>query len=344
MSFVLRIFFSGLIAFVPSKDGKELTVVLLRAPHAYHLSDGSALAEHKPLLLARAAKCEGNCSKSDPKVARFLFSDKSEEQSLDSLSNALDGGSAWQLAGSDISFTMPAGASEPPLTFSRDDADQSIPRTARERESFRWVTDMSRLDPDGGGFNPKMLSDAPPSLIAARIHLKSGNISTYALIQVDGKVKPVHFKPLGNGGKDLPYTQAVASWVEADIQVPGDSIDVVETNFGGGTKRTMTLSPRNGIVELAVLDLPPFRPPTPGAPRVAARPGKHFELYYELEAMPRPKGQRPVPHVMPSSEKSELEDDWATLHQQEPSDLLERIRLSAGRGPYDLILCPMVRF
>ena len=55
MSFILKLFFTGLMAFVPSEDGKEMTVLLLNVNHNYQSSDGSSLPHHKPLLIARAA-------------------------------------------------------------------------------------------------------------------------------------------------------------------------------------------------------------------------------------------------------------------------------------------------
>ena len=64
-SFILKLFFTGLMAFVPSQDGKEVTVLLLNVHHDYQSSDGTALAHHKPLLIARAGDCSGECPKRD---------------------------------------------------------------------------------------------------------------------------------------------------------------------------------------------------------------------------------------------------------------------------------------
>ena len=36
-SFILKLFFTGLMAFVPSQDGKEVTVLLLNVDHDYHI-------------------------------------------------------------------------------------------------------------------------------------------------------------------------------------------------------------------------------------------------------------------------------------------------------------------
>ena len=53
---VLRIFFSGLMAFVPSKDGKELTVLVVNTSHAMKLAVKRELALHNPALLESVLK------------------------------------------------------------------------------------------------------------------------------------------------------------------------------------------------------------------------------------------------------------------------------------------------
>ena len=83
-TFVLKLFFTGLIAFVPNQDGTELTVLLLNVHNDYQTSDGSSLAHHTPLLLARAGSCSGQCPTRDADIAQFIFEDQSEAAALDS--------------------------------------------------------------------------------------------------------------------------------------------------------------------------------------------------------------------------------------------------------------------
>src|SRR5689334_21904206 len=75
-SFVLRILFTGLMAFIPNENGTKVTVVLLNADH-YHTSDGAAMQAHKPLLFARAGDCTGSCVTDDGDIAAFSFRDQS---------------------------------------------------------------------------------------------------------------------------------------------------------------------------------------------------------------------------------------------------------------------------
>jgi len=48
-TFVLRILFTGLMAFIPNENGTEVTVLLLNADH-YHTSDGAAMQAHQCVL------------------------------------------------------------------------------------------------------------------------------------------------------------------------------------------------------------------------------------------------------------------------------------------------------
>jgi hypothetical protein len=348
-----------MIAFAPSQDGKQLTVLLLDAGHNTTLSDGTPLAHHQPLLLARA-KCEGQCGTGDAAIARYLFPEISAERAGDSLKQAILDGAAWQLSGVELSIHQNGTGdqvSPQPLELrqtlrrTEDGHPQAIPSTSQEREDFGWVADLNKIAPSAGGLNPEVLSARPPAgLIAARLKLTSGKVFTYRLVRVENRVEPIHFQPLHGGGTEAPYQQALASWVEAEIQVQGDAVEIVEESFGGERKRAMKLSPRQGSqedVEMAVLNLPPLNPSLRAAENTIQNPepGKHFELYYELMKVPPLKSMRCVPQAAARSlARSQPEANWDALHPiaELKSDLLERIQLGIGRGPYDLVICPMV--
>jgi hypothetical protein len=347
VNFLLRILFTGLIAFVRSDDGKELTILLLNANHQ-HLSDGTALAAHKPLLLARAGNCTGDCPTRDSDIAQFVFADQTEDVALDSLETAVTGGGAWDLTGSDISVVK--GSDDDPdlpdlfvqngTRAVVDGVPQIIPTTASERSDFSWVADIKKLCPTCT-FDPDVVGAVPPTgVVAARLRLRSGNVFTYSVARIGPDVTPVHFQRLDGTGDVSPYSQAVATWVAADIQVSGDSIEIVDD---AGTGRTMQLQPdENGKIEIAVLNLPPFVPPASpfeGTPD----PGKHFEAYYNLTTDPMDADERlvPFPGAAPDA-PSYPEVDWHAIHPSDElwSDLLNSIRLNVGRTAYERILCP----
>ena len=112
--FVLRIFFSGLIALLPNADGDEVTVLLINTPHEYAMAGGATMAHHVPIVVTRAASCQGPC-KSDASgsfdsynsIAQFLFAKKTRQQAQTALDGATLGGGAWKLAGSDLKLVGP---------------------------------------------------------------------------------------------------------------------------------------------------------------------------------------------------------------------------------------------
>lgn len=352
MEFVLRIFFSGLITFLASSDGKELTVVMVDTPHAYEMADGSTLAHHKPLLLARAADCGGACqTDAHASIAQFLYARKTPAEALTSLNSALLGGGAWQLAGSELSLGGPDGPLEIRTGVRGRDENgilHRVPLTAAEREDFSWVADLSELAPATEGFSTALTAAGNPGdLVAARLKLRSGKVITYSVIKIDGKAKPVHFrKPCGDG-PDAPYSQALANWVEATIRVPGETLEIVDRSFGeSAPRRSMTLRPQNGVVEIALLNLPPYETPAPDAPAPSPQPGQHFQIYYDLAKTPPAQTQRLVPHQPLAPSASDPQTDWAMLHPRPAqwSNLLEQLGLSPrGKGPYEVALCPVTR-
>jgi hypothetical protein len=345
VSFILKLFFTGLMAFVPSQDGKELTVLLLNVNHDYQTSDGTALAHHKPMLIARAGSCSGDCPTRDTDIATYVYEDQSESDALDSLEAAVAGGGAWALSGSDLSIRKGSATDSdlPDLSIRQGLRTQIIPTTSAEREDFGWVADLKQIAPSGYAFNTDLLASPPPGLVAARLTLRSGNVFTYSVARIGSNVTPVHFQRLDGTGDASPYSQAIASWVGAEIAISGENVQIVEEKFDGGAGRSMTLAPDDdGNVEVAVLNLPPFVPPsTPfaGTPD----PGKHFEMYYEVAQTPPSQASRLVPKAGAAPDAPTYPDvDWHAIHPQDAlwSDLLNGLRMNIGRTMYEQVLCP----
>jgi hypothetical protein len=352
VSFILRILFSGLITLVPNQDGTEVTVLLLNVDHTYHTSDGAPLAPHKPLLLARAGSCSGDCSTSDADIAAFLYADKSDSEAADSLAAAVDGGGAWDITGSDLSVSKASSGDPalPALVVTRDargtvnGQPEIIPTTASEREDFSWVASLSQICPSGCSLNSGVFDSQPPGLVAARLHLRSGKVFTYSVARIGSDITPVRFQRLDGQG-DASNSQAIASWVGADIQVSADSVEIVDEKFNGDPGRSMVLSPdSNGKVEVAVLNLPPFIPPA-SAVNDAPEVGKHFEMYYELMQSPPTRETRLVPRAGAASGVTYPEIGWSSVHPSTLwSELLNQLRLDIGRTVYDRTLCPLSQY
>jgi len=352
-SFVLHILFSGLVAFIPTQNGAEMDVVLLNAGDCgqnVHVSDGSALPPHKPLLFARGGSCTGDCPTRDADVAQFMFPDQSSSTGLDSLESAVSGGGAWILSNSDLSLrkgsesaaNLPALAINTSTRGSVNGVPLPIPTTSSERSDFSWVANFKDIC-SSCTLNTDLTSSTPPGLVVARFKLNSGNLFTYSVARIGSEVTPVHFQRLDGSGSASSYSQAIASWVGADVEVTGDSIDIVENAFNGDPGRSMHLTPDNdGKVELAVVNLPSHTPPlTTNNPAPGA--GKHFELYYEMATNAPASEDRLVPFSGAASSVGSYDEvDWQSVHPQTAlwSDLLNALRLNIGRGPDDRILCP----
>ncbi|MFL6244792.1 MAG: hypothetical protein ACJ74H_02115 [Thermoanaerobaculia bacterium] len=340
MSFILRIFFSGLIAFVPSEDGKRVTVFLLDASHAQHATAGGAVPEHRAVLVARAGACDGLCSRAGAGIAQFLYPDYSTAAAVESLQRAAHNGVVWPLAGSDLHVNMPEDGVK--LAHTRTANGKSAPDSAIERADFRWVPNLKEIDPSIGSLDPALFGKNPPEeLIVARLELTSGEIFTRSVIQVGGKVMPIVFQ--ADATEPPRYMRAAASWVEAEIKIPGRSLTINEETFAGAPSRTVTLAPEsNGVLELAVLNI--SRPVLPVA-NTTPQPGTHFTRYWDLAAKPPAATERPIPRVTTERRRESLKA-WDPMHPatgREASVLLSEI-FRGSRGPYDQILCPMSQY
>ncbi|HYI11485.1 MAG TPA: hypothetical protein VEK57_20685 [Thermoanaerobaculia bacterium] len=342
MSFLVKILFSGLMVFVPNENQTEVTVLLLNVDHAYHTSDGASHPPHNPVIVARAGGCSGSCTP-DAAVAPALFRGMSTAAADDALEAAFVNGTAWLLNRSDVELSGVSGS----LNIIDDVRGSSggvpllIPTNSTERKDFSWIADIKQLCPSCS-MDEDVLGTLPPASIAARFTLSSGDLFTYSVARIGSDVTPVHFKRLDGSGSASSYSQAVATWVGAEIEVSGSNIQIIESKIDGGTGRTMTLTPdSNDTIEIAVLNLPAFVPPA-SANNNAPQAGRHFELYFDLADSPPAKETRFVPLPGALSGASYSQVAWSTVHPSTAvySELLEALRLDVGRGPYDRTLCP----
>jgi hypothetical protein len=352
-TFVLKILFTGLMAFIPNENKTEVTVLLLNATN-HHTSDGTAVQAHKPVVYARAGNCTGACVTNDAEIAGFTFRDQASSAALDSLANAVGNGSAWLISGSDISIQKSgANAASLPALNLRENArgtvngqPQVVPTTSAERADYSWIASLQQVCGGGCTLNPDVFNAIPPGIVAARFKISSGDVFTYSLARLGSDVTPVHFKRLDGTGSTSAYAQAIASWVGVDIQVTGSSIDFVESKHSGAAGRTMTLSPdASGKVEVAVVNLPPFVPPASSS-NDAPQVGKHFEMYYELLQNPPAREARLVPRAGAPSGVTVPQVSWSSVHPSTTvqSTLLNALRMDTARSLYDRVICPPSNF
>jgi len=347
MTFILRIFFAGLVAFVPSRDGKELTVLLVDAGPGDTMSDRSPVPLHHPLLLARARSCSGSCTADNPaKVAGLLYPCDGSNASR-YLAEALAGGTVRKLQNSDLAIASgEARTIQPALALTPDNRGPGacgLPTGADGRQPFNRVADLGQLVPAAGVVNPGLLAcQPPPGLIFARLRLRSGKVWTHRLARISSpivsQVPVFDFKTLGGGGKTLHYSQPIADWVGAEIEMEGDAVEIVERSFASSEVHTLRLTPLNGLVELALLNIP--NPPATlcvdKKPMDMDVTAAHFELYYKLAKTPPPLDQRPVPYAVG-------EPCPAAPASGPASPLLDDLKVNLSRGFYDRILCTVAQ-
>lgn len=352
-TFILRILFSGMMAFIPNENGTEVTVLLLNTHH-YHTSDGAAMQHHEPLLVARAGGCTGDCVTNDQNIASFLYRDQSASVALDSLAAAVANGSAWAITGSDLGVRKAtSGAAELPalsrvngVRGTSNGDPLAIPTTAAERRDVSWIASLNALCGTGCTLDPDLFDAIPPSIVAARFKLDTGTMYTHSVARIGANVTPVRFERLDGTGSPSPYSQSVAAWVAADIEVTGSSVEIYETKHDGTAGRSMILSPdTSGKAEIALLNLPPFVPPA-SSNNAAPQVGAHVEMYYDLLSNPPARESRLVPRAGALEGVSVPEVAWSLVHPSSDvySELLNRLRLDVGRSVYDRTICPPLEF
>jgi hypothetical protein len=352
-SILVKIFFTGLMAFIPNENGTQVTVLLLNANH-YHTSDGAAMQAHQAYLIARSGGCTGACVDDDATAAAFFFRDQSTANRLTSLANTVGNGSVWLIAGSDVSVQKSgSGAADLPALAIRDGVRGTtngqpniIPTTSGQVGDVSWIASMAELCGSGCTLDSDVFDTVPPEIVAARFTIDSGELFTHSVARLGSDVTPVHFKRLDGTGSTSAYVQAVASWVGVDIGVTGSSIQFVETKHDGGTGRTMTLTPdTTGTIEVAVVNLPPSVPPASSSNN-APQVGKHFEMFYELLEEPPAQAERLVPRAGAPSGTTVPQVSWTSVHPSTAvySELLNRLRFDIGRTLYDRTICPPMIF
>lgn len=353
MGFLLKIYFVGLISFLPGADGNELTVLMLDARNGYAISDGTWMAAHEPLLLTRAPHCTGDCRPDFQAIADFLYQ-RDPEENRRQLTSALDGGSAWRLDGSELFLEMAAEDSRAVPSFEIQGRSTSnndgpdVKELPGAWQAFDWVAEIGRVEVSAGMLDPDVLAERPEKgLIAARMKLVSGRVHTGRLVTLDDEVIPLEFEPLRGGAPPNRYTQPLADWVVAEIPVRGCEVKLAERRFDGRPGRKIALAPERcdgtEVVEAVLINLPEdsFGPRSIDQPREEV--GKHFEMFYELAYLRPPNRLRPVP--APSEMGIELEEKLQEVRRRrlEEPRLLGAIGLP-NRGAHSRPICALSQF
>lgn len=317
MMFTLRIYFLGLIAFVPNQEGDRMTALIVNVRDAYYATDGTRFPPHFPALLAPAGRCQGECSQDLQDVANHLFdrgTRPSATESLRQLQSFLGGGGAWAVDGEEITIELPADTRETrsglklvldrrPVAKGPGLSPVPLPNTQDQGEDFSWVAEIDQILPEAAQIDPDCLGDNKKGLIAGRMRLTTGTAKTYRLVYFNELLPRFSFQPLVPGPKPADYSQGLAEIVAVDIPVSGCEVTLTAKKIGSCETRSMKLSPgdcsSSPVMEIALVNLPDdvFRPrgEQAHAHESTSNMGTHFELFYELADRRPSWRQRVVP-------------------------------------------------
>lgn len=372
MSFILRVYIIGLMAFVPSQDGKRMIVLMVDAGDGYHASDGSYFPPHVPMLLARAGSCKGACEADLEAAAGSLLSGIAEQRAP-RLRKALDGGTLWRINGEDLAVVVPHVRTaestvlevvrRPAATGATRGTARVMPAKADDIADFGWVPQLSDVVSDARDVDPDCLAPQPhKGLVVGRLTLNRGTLRTYRMTefyhQLEGGVPSFLYKPLAAGAAALAPTpsspaaaRGIADWTVVDIPIQGCEVTLEAKSFRdpAAKPRTITLSPAackaNQVVEVALINLPDQslrhelaeNDHEHGPEGIAS----HFQIYYEL-AKSRPAWrQRLVPVVTGG-----YVDPEKVGQKEEASLLLRHLDLldSGKGGTYSRPICTQAVF
>lgn len=357
MCFTLKIYFIGLIAFVASPDQREMHALLVDARQGKTFSDGTPAPVHKPLLVAKAAGCCGQCREQAQPIANVLFhSGRSDpRRNLRRLGRVVQQGGAWELNDSILTIQVDDGGRGLQLYGNPDSAAELEARKTPSFEQagdFGWVARIGDIVPSAGKVNSEVLEDTPKQgLITARLTLDAGVVKTHTLAAVQGNIMEMSFRTLQQAARteeDPEPARYYANWVVADIPVAGEHVTIFERNFLTGARRKIQLSPMecgNGqTVEIAVVNLPEedFGEPSRNLTRSEMH-GKHFELFYDLAMNPPDEASRPIPVL------ARRGVDWLEVYPEGKGDssFLDAMGLLSGlarRGNAGRPICILAQF
>jgi hypothetical protein len=279
--FILRLFITGLVAFVPLPDGRTLDVLLPNATHLVH---------------------------DDPHYAMVVFDQRDVDQAsgrddwgkIAPLINGSGNSSArgWLLDGEQLrlgqgqvvtlplslAHTLPSGSPRPVR-----------PTSNGEEWDFSWVPPLKMVSPVDDRVDAGLLARPTRDRVAGLLSLDQGYVRTYSLARAldeggQDRGEVLAFRFASPDSKVLACSQAMAEMVVVEIPVMAPSLRLASEVFGGGAESWVTLRPRPGqaTVDVLLANLSPSKPRTSSM-------AVHFQHYYDLLASQPEVAKRVVP-------------------------------------------------
>ena len=310
MAFTLHLYFAGLNCFAANHRQTEMRCLMLDLRRPYWSSTGERIPPHTGLVVYEEANRLRARDEMPVKLADILA-----EPGVSDVPHLMAKAAApppvwepglafWRLDGEDLEIRpggLPAARHRLHVVYDRRQyLPDGSPRnrlpdfSAGEEKDFSWVAELqhlnatgdSRLDPDVKAADPQL------GLLVGRVLLTEGQLSTFRLAEVDGRVFSYEFKPLGASSNEQE-TQALAEVVECQVAIDHDWVTLQSRRFGDHRLRSVDLAPRGKArdVHVAFVNFPPHE-------GCCGQEGgvSDLELCYELFQARPPIRNRPVPH------------------------------------------------
>ena len=271
--FYLRIFFFGLIGFVPAPEEGKMLAVLIDARDGGISSDSVPIGSHGPCIQWR--NFSGVCEDQGWHVRRERF----EIFWLDDMNVVKE--------------------PEERLTAAPRQGSRPVPISESDAEAFSWTVNMGQLY-DSPQIDPSVLLSVEPSrYVAGQILLDQGRLQTCRLIdndREDGEYPVFRFRPLTSRDYRRGQRQALADIVSLVVAAPEGATKVkfVAKGFqdeGVITERSVVLPYVNcgavNCVDVFVWNMPIKT-------RREWRVARHLELQYDILDSPPGRKIRPV--------------------------------------------------
>jgi hypothetical protein len=296
MSYTLRVIFTGLVAFLPHKDGSEMDILFVRAPSKVAQFNGTVVPGHRPFVRFPTASLAGNNKRDLSLVIP------------DSVAHPGSEGVVF-LRGED--FGINVGGS-PPFRVIRNGVDdkqkQPDPGAAiddyiRQKRDFGWTLQMGKVRPKFGDIDMACIKADKPKCLEAHMIATAGELQTLRLGGREGENekspnKVTIAKIPGTWRRWKSIVRAFAEEVALIYPTASGAITIKSSTFDGRALPDLVLrepacAGRPGCVfDIRIENIPLESLVEPH--HVQSGAAIHFENYFKLLAK-HPRRARPIP-------------------------------------------------
>ena len=259
-SFVLKIIFQGLLAFVPVKDGSDV-------PNLWAVLVDATDIRTVPAPFFDLQKAADHCRRACGSCTETAFAGGLHAHRA---AVSFGDGEFWLLAGHNLELSVPG--SDPTGIKIIDVLPDTlkVPDLTKPEEiaEFSWVPDVRKISTRLGVVNPEVIEKTPDkdlgARVAARMLLTRGKIETGSVATElkDQKIKPTVFKFDPQAGT---YTveQALADTVVYTLEIKDVEVEegkcyaaLTRRRFKDSSDvRTVLLEPKGGMISFKILNV-----------------------------------------------------------------------------------------